>query len=322
MAQDRQRQVGDRPSVEQMQTDFRALQFGMFIHFNLATFENAQWVQGYHSPADFAPGVKTIDTDAWADAAKAAGMTYAVLTVKHVSGFCLWDSRYTTYDVMNPACPYQKDLVAQFVRSFTRRGLKVGFYYCWRNPGFGSPDKFKVLPPECDPATHSLPQQIAFQEKQIDELVDKYPQCFYIWNDGLDPRIMPAQRAKAFFRGLHRPVLASNNWWDWARKGTPFLDIAVKEMREFPSTNTYPGETCWKLDSGWFWHQGAGTAASARQIIPLIQNALAHHSNFLLDVGPDTHGRILPTSLAQLQKIGQWMRQRSETAPPQPSQQQ
>ena len=33
---------------------------------------------------------------------------------------------------MNPACPYQKDLVAQFIKSFQSRGLKVGLYYCWR----------------------------------------------------------------------------------------------------------------------------------------------------------------------------------------------
>jgi alpha-L-fucosidase len=38
-------------------------------------------------------------------------MTYAVLTAKHVAGFCLWDSQYTTYDVMHPDCPYQQDLV-------------------------------------------------------------------------------------------------------------------------------------------------------------------------------------------------------------------
>ena len=53
--------------------------FGMFIHYNMATYKGVQWVPGYHSPADFNPG-GPVDTDAWADAAKAAGMKYAVLT--------------------------------------------------------------------------------------------------------------------------------------------------------------------------------------------------------------------------------------------------
>jgi len=144
-------------SVEQRQEAFLDLEFGLFIHYNMATYKNTQWVAGYHSPADFNPGVETIDTDAWADAAKSAGMTYAVLTTKHVAGFCLWDSKYTTYDVMHPDSGYPKDLVAQFVKSFTERGMKVGLYYCWRSPGFA--DRYKVLPPECAPATHAFDEQ-------------------------------------------------------------------------------------------------------------------------------------------------------------------
>ncbi len=138
--------TAELPKVDAMKKDFLDLKFGMFLHYNMATYMGTQWVEGYHSPANFDPGVKTIDTDAWADAAVAAGMKYGVLTVKHVSGFCLWDSKYTKYDVMHPDCPYQKDLVAQFIKSFKKRGLKVGLYYCWRSPGFA--DRFKVLPPE------------------------------------------------------------------------------------------------------------------------------------------------------------------------------
>ena len=82
--------------------EWKEMKFGMFIHYNMATYQGVQWVEGYPDPSEFAPGVDTIDTDAWADAAAAAGMKYAVLTAKHVGGFCLWDSKYTTYDVMNP----------------------------------------------------------------------------------------------------------------------------------------------------------------------------------------------------------------------------
>ena len=205
-----------QPSVQKLQEDFLKLRFGLFIHFNMETYKGVQWVAGYHSPADFNPG-GSIDTDAWADAAKSAGMKYAVLTAKHVSGFCLWDSKYTTYDVMNPKCLCQQDLVAQFIKSFKSRGLKVGLYHCWRNPGFGSPAKYKVLPPECDPATHSLKEQIDFQKNQIAELVEKYPDVFCLWNDGLDPQIMPAEEATAFFRSLRPGILASCNWWDWGK---------------------------------------------------------------------------------------------------------
>jgi alpha-L-fucosidase len=297
-------------AVAAQQEDFLKLKFGMFLHFNMATYKNVQWVAGYQSPADFDPGVETIDTDAWADAAVAAGMKYGVLTAKHVAGFCLWDSKYTTYDVMHPDCPYQKDLVAQFVKSFKSRGLKVGLYYAWRHPGFAA--RYKVLPPECDPASHSMQEQLEFQKKQIAELIEKYPDVFYIWNDGLDPEIMPADEARAFFRSTRPDILASSNWWDWGKKGRLYLDIAVKEVRDFPEDNALPGETCWKLEQGWFWNEGAH-AGSAKGVMEHMTRALNRNSNFLLNVGPDRNGRILESSRQTLGAIGKlWKDERPQ----------
>ncbi len=287
-------------SVKVMQEDFLRLKFGMFIHYNMATYKGAEWVSGYHSPADFNPGGR-VNTDAWADAAVSAGMKYGVLTVKHVAGFCLWDSKYTTYDVMNPDCPYQQDLVAQFIKSFKSRGLKVGLYYCWRNPGFKS--EFKVLPPECDPATHSLQEQNEFQKKQIAELLEKYSDVFYVWNDSLDPQIMPAEEALAFFRNTRPDVLANSNWWDWGKKGTLYGDIAVKELGHFPESNTAPGETCWCLEPKWFWQEGA-RPKKAPDVMELLETANGRNSNFLLNVGPDKHGDFEPESLKVLAEIG------------------
>ena len=294
---------GKRKKTEKIKSDFLELKFGMFIHYNMETYKNVQWVAGYHSPADFNPGVETIDTDAWADAALAAGMKYGVLTVKHVSGFCLWDSKYTTYDVMHPDCPYKKDLVAQFIKSFRSRGLKAGIYYCWRHPGFGEPGKYKVLPPECDPSTHSMEEQIEYQKAQITELLGKYPDVFYVWNDALDPEILPAEEVIKFYDGMRNRVLVSANWWDWAKKGTPYADIAVTEMREFPENNTAPGETCWTLEDSWFRSKGTKTK-KATDIIPLINNANSRNANFLLNAGPDINGRFSEASIEALKEIG------------------
>jgi alpha-L-fucosidase len=305
--------AGEAPAaaVVQLQRDFRKLGFGMFIHYNMATYHGVQWVEGYPSPSTFNPGGK-IDTDAWADAAKSAGMTYGVLTAKHVAGFCLWDSKHTTYDVMHPDCPVKEDLVAKYIKSFTSRGLKAGIYYCWRSPGFA--EKFKVLPPECDPAKFTPVQQIDFQKKQIAELVEKYPDVFYIWNDGLDDTIMTAAEAQAFFRGLRPGIIASSNWWDWGKKGTPFVDIAVKELRNFPENNTAPGETCWKLEPQWFWTEGF-KAAAAESLVGHLNTAHSRNSNFLLNVGPDRQGRIIDSSLKALAEIPNLRRKPAPTNP-------
>ena len=289
-------------SVKELQDEFRKLDFGMFIHYNMATYKGVQWVAGYHSPADFNPGGK-IDTDAWADAAVSACMKYGVLTVKHVSGFCLWDSKHTTYDVMHPDCPYKEDLVAQFIKSFKSRGLKVGLYYCWRHPGFGDAEKYKVLPPQCDPTTHTLEEQNEFQKAQIAELLTKYPDLFYVWNDALDDKVMPADEILTHIRSIRPNVIASANWWSWGKKGTPYVDIAVKELRHFPEDNKALGETCWCLEQKWFWKEGA-RSKTAKQVIDLMTTANSRNSNFLLNVGPDRNGNIVESSIKTLAEIG------------------
>jgi alpha-L-fucosidase len=293
-----------KTSVKELQEEFLKLKFGMFLHYNMATYTGEQWVTGYPDPSTFNPGGK-VDTDGWADAAKSAGMKYAILTAKHVGGFCLWDSKYTTYDVMNPKCPYKQDLVAQFIKSFTSRGLKVGLYYHWRHPGFGDPNKHKVLPPECDPATHSQEQQKQFQLKQIAELLEKYPNCFYFWNDAYDPQIGTAEEVLKMERGIRPNILASSNWWNWGKKGTPYLDIAVKELSHFPEGNQAPGETCFSLcGRKWFWDSAIRGYGSAQDVLGKLQTANARNSNLLLNVPPNKQGKLDDAAVKVLAEVG------------------
>ena len=177
----------------------------------------------------------------------------------------------------------------------------MGLYYCWRHPGFK--DEFKVLPPECDPATHSLKEQNEFQKKQVAELLEKYPDVFYIWNDSLDDKVMPADEILTHIRSIRPNIIASANWWDWGKKGTPYADIAVKELRHFPEGNTAPGETCWCLEQKWFWKEGA-RPKTAKQVVDLITTVNGRNSNFLLNVGPDRHGKFEESSVKVLAEIG------------------
>ena len=39
--------------------------------------------------------------DEWIDIMRAAGMEYLCFTAKHHDGFCMWDTKYTDYNVMN-----------------------------------------------------------------------------------------------------------------------------------------------------------------------------------------------------------------------------
>ena len=94
--------------------------FGMFIHFGLYSLPaRHEWIKTMERISEekydkyfkhFNPDL--IDCKEWAKKAKAAGMKYAVLTTKHHEGFCLFDSKYTDYTVMNT--PYGKDIVKAY----------------------------------------------------------------------------------------------------------------------------------------------------------------------------------------------------------------
>src|SRR5438552_1000209 len=67
-----------------LQQQFIDLRFGMFIHFNIPTFANADWPDPDLSPSVFNP--QKLDCNQWARTAKAAHMSYGCLTTKHHSG--------------------------------------------------------------------------------------------------------------------------------------------------------------------------------------------------------------------------------------------
>ena len=71
--------------------------YGMFIHFGINTFYDQEWTDGSKPAASYKP--LAVDADQWISTARDAGMKYVILVTKHVDGFCLWDSKYTHYDV-------------------------------------------------------------------------------------------------------------------------------------------------------------------------------------------------------------------------------
>ena len=128
---------------------FRHDRFGLFIHWGAyAVPARGEWVRSFEriSIEDYQRHVDAFQPDsfdpgAWADAAVAAGMKYAVLTAKHHDGFCLFDSKLTDYSTMHNG--FGRDVVAEFLDAFRSRRLKVGRYYSmleWHAPDYPAYD--------------------------------------------------------------------------------------------------------------------------------------------------------------------------------------
>ena len=97
---------------------FNKKRFGLFIHWGIYALgerhEQEQWRYNipaaiYEKYADRFDPVK-FDPAQWLDLCQECGMEYLVFTVKHHDGFCMWDTKETTYNIMNT--PYKKDITA------------------------------------------------------------------------------------------------------------------------------------------------------------------------------------------------------------------
>mgnify|MGYP000110389796 CR=1 FL=1 len=167
--------------------------FGMFVHWSMdsqlgcvishsmAGASDDYLERFIHElPKTFNP--KHFDADELAVLAKLAGMQYVVLTTKHHSGFCMWDTATTDFSIMHT--PYGRDIVAQYVEALRRQGLGVGFYY--------SPEDFYYLHthgimvsrkgPGSDPMEH--PDYVEYIRAQVRELMTNYGPVDVVFFDG------------------------------------------------------------------------------------------------------------------------------------------
>src|SRR5579859_3203326 len=113
-----------KPLLE-LQQRFIDLRFGMFVHFNMATFQDREWGDPTAPSEMFHP--TALDTDQWAAAARSASMTWGCLTTRHHDGFCLWPTKTQAASVAQTS--HRTDVVRAYVNSFRKAGLRVGLYY-------------------------------------------------------------------------------------------------------------------------------------------------------------------------------------------------
>ncbi len=302
----------DTPLTEQ-QRAFMKWRFGMFLHFNIGTFADRDWASGYEDPGLFNPA--KLDCGQWADAAKAAGMTYMVLTVKHTEGITLYDSAFTTHDVtlFKNFRGGRGDIVREFVDACRSRGLKVGLYYCF--PGDYSDEAHHNAPPPNMPNLHGLPIEAAgdyvgFMKHQLGEMLTRYGPIDLLWIDQYANKYTGDRwpEIQAYVRELQpRCILLANNAHNLMDSDVLGYEFPWKGELP-PPGNTLPSEVCDVIQTGqrWFWTpvKQASDLQSAEQILKTLTACTERNANYLLDVPPDRDGLISGPHLERLREVG------------------
>lgn len=99
--------------------------YGMFMHFGINTFHDEEWTDGSKPASSYNPSI--IDADQWIKTAKDAGMKYVIMITKHHDGFCLWDSKYTGYDVASSL--NKTNVVEAVAKACKKYNIGLGLYY-------------------------------------------------------------------------------------------------------------------------------------------------------------------------------------------------
>ena len=300
-----------RLPIEKLEA-WEKLQYGMFIHYGMSTFVQAELPDGKAPGSAYAPD--KLDVAQWVSVARDAGMKYAVLTTKHVAGHCLWPTKLTDYSVVNSGD--KTDVVEKFVTACRDKGVLPGFYYCsWDNHNrFGS----RTPSDGADPYTTSCYQ--TFQTAQLTELLTQYGPVAETWID------IPGVLGRGYRTFLYNyaaqlqpeTVIMMNSGistqekydveYAWPsdiiaiERSLP-VDSGYNKRREIEGKTYYmPGEVCDPIGKEWFWVDGdmpRADDALAKQ----FQACKARGVNLLLDVPPDKHGLIPEYSVQALNKL-------------------
>jgi alpha-L-fucosidase len=306
-------QAQSQKPLHQLQQEFVDLRFGMFIHFNIPTYMDHDWADPEASPSLFNP--TKLDCDQWAKAARSANMTYGCLTTKHHSGFAIWNTKTTDYNVMNS--PLKRDVVKEYADAFRANGLKVMLYYSILD----THHKLRK--------GHITPQHIQLVKAQLTELLTNYGEITALIIDGWDApwsRIsyddIPFEEIYLLVKSLQPQCLLMDlNAAKYPAEGMFYTDIKSYEQGAgqhiSKETNSLPALSCYPIQANWFWKTTFPTQP-VKDPVKLVNENIKPlnnvYCNFILNVAPNRDGLIDSNALDALKTIGRMWRNEGPVA--------
>jgi alpha-L-fucosidase len=309
---------------------WRQARFGMFIHWGLysvpaGTWDGKQipslgeWIMNNASipvadykalAAQFNPtGFGAHDIVALA---KSAGMKYIVITAKHHDGFAMFDSKANAFNIV-AATPFHRDPLKELAEECRKQGLKLGFYYSqdqdWTAPGGSA-----ILRQNHDPVTHhwDKAQDGDFDTylhtkaiPQIKELLSNYGDFpAVLWFDTPTANMTPARAAEIVALVNQHPDLIWNNRLGGGYKGDTETPEQTIPAQGFPGRDW---ESCMTINDTWGYKSYDTNFKSTETLLRNLIDIASKGGNYLLNIGPDSHGIVPQPEVDRLHAMGAWL---------------
>ena len=318
---------------------WREARFGMFIHWGLYAIPAGEWngqtnygewirneakiplaeyekLQARFNPTAF-------DARAWARMAKDAGMKYLVITSKHHDGFCLFDTKQTTWSVMHT--PFGRDIIRELSNACREEGIVFCCYHSimdWHHPDYLPRREWEETTRPVGDADYD--RFNGYLLSQVRELMTNYGGLGVLWFDGEWEKTWTHERGVSLYRycrGLY-PDLIINNRVDTGREGMEGFSKHEGRVGDFHTpeqtvpAHGLPGqdwESCVTMNNHWGYNSHDKNFKSTRDLIRMLVDIASKGGNFLLNVGPMADGRFPPESVQRLEEIGAWMKVNGES---------
>ncbi len=292
---------------------FFAARFGLFVHWGIyavnAWHEQEQVrravprteyekLMEQFNPQMFAP-------DTWLDMAEQAGMKYICFTAKHHDGFCMWDTEFTDFNVMNS--PYGRDVLAELAEACHRRNFPLCIYYSvvdWHHPNYPNRNQSHELPVPEPGDQPDVDLYLDFLRAQVRELCTNYGAIHGIWWD-MNQTGVEDESIHNMIRELQPAALINNRGFGNGDFGTPERDWD-NSINTLPAFSE-PTEACNSVGSQSWGYRVDEDYYTCEYLIRQIDTVLAKGGNYLLNAGADADGRFPRPSRDILDKIGRWM---------------
>jgi len=188
-------QIAVKRNKPEREAWFSELGFGMFIHWSVdaqigSVISHSMvgatdaYIDRYIAelPTTFNP--HKFNPDDWATLAKLAGMRYVVFTAKHHSGFCMYETKTTDFNIINT--PFGRDATKEILDAFRKQGIAVGLYF--------SPDDFYFIHNQGIPVSRRGEEVLIsnnkalmdYDRKQLKELLTQYGKIDILFIDGME----------------------------------------------------------------------------------------------------------------------------------------
>jgi len=283
--------------------------FGMFIHWGFyaqtgiqeQVYARFDWKREDYEPLKDTFNPVDYDPEQWVKMAKAAGMQYICFTTKHHDGFCMWDTKYTDYNIMNT--PYHKDVLKMLADACAKYDMKLGLYYSnpdWHHPlayNPGSTHQWKSV----DKEHYNVAEYRTFMKNQMVELLTGYGKIYTLFWD-IPPFVQDDSSLNDLARKLQPGIFINDRGFDKGDFSTPEREYKAQEMTRF----TRMTEACNSLGQQSWGYREQEDFYSLRHIKTAIDKYMAMGASYLLNVGPDGRGVVTEAYADRLKAVGDW----------------